>query len=227
MSEMEKYLRPTATIDFDTKPVGDKARELAAGLETERAKAVALYYFVRDAIRHNAYAPLYDPDLYKASAVLQAGNGMCQHKSILLCALARAAGVPARLGYVDVHDHQLSESFRQMIGGINVFPFHGFAELYLDGRWLHVSPAYDLATCRKKRFVPVEFDGTSDAKDSELTEDGEPHIEHVRYHGPYDDFPWDEIQSYYKEWAARLGLGWEELKEAGEQVRQRRSWGRK
>ena len=225
MPDMGNYLRCTEIIDCDEESIRQKAQELTEGLQTDREKAVALYYFVRDTIRHNAYAQLYDLERYKASEVLEAGNGICQQKSVLLAALARAVGIPARIGFVDVNDHQLSESFKQMIGGINVFPFHGYAELFIDGRWVHASPAYDLATCRRKRFVPVDFDGVSDAKDSRYTEDGEPHIEHIEYHGPYEDFPWDEIQSYYKEWAARLGIAWDELKGAGEQVRQSKSWG--
>jgi transglutaminase-like putative cysteine protease len=219
MSGMQQYLRPTATIDFDTKSVGDKARELAAGLETNREKAVALYYFVRDEIRHNAYAPLYDIDLYKASAVLKAGNGTCQQQSVLLAALARAVGIPARLGYIDIRDHLLSDTFREMIGGIDILPFHGYAELYIDGKWVHASPAYDIETCRRKRFVPVEFDGVNDAKDSPYDLDGNPHVEHIKYHGPYDDFPWDEIQDYYAEWARMLGRDWDEFKDAGEELR--------
>ena len=225
MPDMKDYLKCTEIIDCDTEVIRQKAGEITEGLQTDREKAVALYYFVRDQIRHNAYAPLYDLERYKASVVLEAGNGICQQKSVLLAALARAVGIPSRIGFVDVHDHQLSESFKEMIGGINVFPFHGFAELFIDGRWVHASPAYDLATCRRKRFVPVDFDGVNDAKDSRYTEDGEPHIEHIEYHGPYEDFPWDEIQSYYKGWAARLGIAWDELKGAGEQVRQSKSWG--
>jgi len=225
MSDPNDFLSPTEIIDSDTPSVRAKALELTRGLQTDREKAVALYYFVRDEIKHNAYAPLYELDRYKASSTLEAGNGMCQHKSVLLAALCRAVGIPARLGYVDVHDCQLSESFKQMIGGIDTFPFHGYAEVCVDGKWVHASPAYDIATCRKKGFVPVDFDGINDAKDSTHTENGEPHIEHVHDHGPYSDFPWDEIQGYYKGWAERLGIPWDELKNAGEQVRQSKSWG--
>jgi transglutaminase-like putative cysteine protease len=227
MSEMGRYLNCTEIIDCDTKSVKDKAQELTKGRQTDRERAVALYYFVRDKIRHNAYAPLYDPGFYKASAVLEAGNGFCQQKSVLLVALARAVGIPARLGFVDVHDHLLSDTFRKMIGGVNTFPFHGFAELYIDGRWIHASPAYDLETCYRKRFVPVDFDGINHAKDSPYDQDGKPHIEHLKYHGTYEDFPWDEISNYCREWAALLGIDWDKLKNAGEQVRQSKSWGQK
>ena len=222
---MDVYLKCTEIIDCDEQSVRDKAQELTGGMQSDREKAVALYYFVRDEIKHNAYAPLYDLNRYKASTTLEEGNGFCQQKSVLLAALARAVGIPARLGYVDVIDHQLSESFKQMIGGVNVFPFHGYADLLIDGRWVHASPAYDIAICRRKRFVPVEFDGINDAKDSRHNEDGEPHIEHLDYHGPYEDFPWEEVQRYYREWAGKLGVKWDDLKGAGEQVRQSKSWG--
>ena len=225
MPEMDEYLKPANFIDFDTEPVRKKSEDLTEGQVADREKAISLYYFVRDEIKHNAYAPLYDASRFKASAVLAAGNGFCQQKSVLLAALARAAGIPARLGFVDVNDHLLSENFKKMIGGVNTFPFHGFAELYLDGKWVHLSPAYDLAICQRKGFVPVEFDGVNDAKDSPYDQEGRPHIEHVKYHGPYDDFPWDEVLDYYTQWAASLGIAWDTLKDAGEQVRQGKSYG--
>jgi transglutaminase-like putative cysteine protease len=222
---MEEYLRPTTFIDFDTEPVKMKAQALANGLQTDREKAIALYYFVRDEIKHNAYAPLYDRDRYKASRILEAGNGVCQQKAILLVALARAVGIPARVGLVDIRDHLISDTFKEMIGGINILPLHGYAELYIDGKWIHASPAYDVEVCRRKRFVPVEFDGVCDAKDSPYDLDGRPHVEHLKYHGPYDDFPWDEVLDYYANWSVLLGRDWEEFKGAGEQLRQSKTAG--
>lgn len=222
---MENYLKCTEIIDCDTSAIQDKAHELTEGLQTDKEKAVALYYFVRDKIKHNAYAPLHDLERYKASNTLQADNGFCQQKAVLLVALARAAGIPARLGLVDVRDHLISDTFKEMIGGINILPLHGYAELYVDGRWIHASPAYDIETCRRKRFIPVEFDGVNDAKDSPYDLDGNPHVEHIKYHGPYDDFPWDEITNYYVEWSGKLGRDWDEFKDAGEQMRQSKSRG--
>ncbi|GAF86460.1 unnamed protein product, partial [marine sediment metagenome] len=104
MSEMEKYLKCTEVIDWDTKSIKEKAQALTEGLETARVKAVALYYFVRDEIKQNPYAPCQLLEDYKASSTLERGHGFCQHKAVLLVALARAAGIPARLGFVDVRD---------------------------------------------------------------------------------------------------------------------------
>jgi transglutaminase-like putative cysteine protease len=207
---MEKYLRCTEIIDCDAEAVSEKARALTGGLQTDREKAVALFYFVRDEIKHNPYAPTQAATDHKASLTLERGNGQCQHKSALLAALARAAGIPARLGYVDIRDHLLSDKFRAMVGGDNLLIQHGYAELYVDGRWLHVSSAYGKATCDQNGFAPVEFDGTSDAKDSSHTSDGRLHIEHVKDHGHFDDFPWDFIESYRRQWVATIGRDWAE-----------------
>jgi hypothetical protein len=210
---MDKYLMCTEVIDCDASSVKEKARVLTEGLETEREKAIALFYFVRDEIKHDPYAPGLLLEDYKASITLERGNGFCQQKALLLVALSRAAGIPARVGFVDVRDHLLSYKFRKMIGGGNLLIQHGYAELYIDGKWVHASPAYDLECCQRNRFVPVEFDGINDAKDSPYNRDGRPHIEHVKDHGHYEDFPWDDIVSYRKEWVAQMGRGWDEFTE--------------
>jgi len=208
---MERYLKSTDIIDCAAESIKAKAKALTVGLKTAREKAVVLFYFVRDAVKHNPYAPTQVLEDFKASLTLERGNGFCQHKAILLVALARAAGIPARLGFVDVRDHLLSEKFRKMIGGDNLLIQHGYAELYVDGEWVHVSPAYDLKTCQKAGFVPVEFDGVNDAKDSAYNREGKRHIEHVKDHGHFDDFPWDYIRKYQQEWVAQIGREWNEF----------------
>ena len=39
------------------------------------------------------------------SATLARGYGFCVNKAVLLAALARAVGIPARLGFADVRNH--------------------------------------------------------------------------------------------------------------------------
>ncbi len=213
MTDMERYLKCTEIIDCDNDTIKKQAQLVVNNLSTDREKAVALYYFVRDEVKHNPYAPAASAEDHKASWTLERGNGQCQHKSALLTALCRVVGIPARVGYVDIRDHLLSEKFRQMVGGDNLLIQHGYAELYINGEWLHVSSAYDLATCDKGGFVPVDFDGTRDAKDSPLDKEGRPHIEHVTDHGNFDDFPWDFIESYRREWVIKIGREWNEYTE--------------
>jgi transglutaminase-like putative cysteine protease len=213
MNTMHEYLSPTEVIDCDEPSIREKALEITRGLQTPKEKAVAIFYAVRDGIKHNPYAPAQALEDHKASVTLARGSGQCQHKSAVLVALCRAAGIPARVGYVDVRDHQLSDKFRNMIGGDNLLIQHGYAEVYVDGKWLHVSPAYGRDTCEKGGFVPVEFDGEHDAKDSLLNVEGRPHMEHVKDHGTFADFPWDFIVEYRKQWVAGMGRGWEEYTE--------------
>ncbi len=206
-------MKCTEVIDCGAGSVREEARELVEGLETDRDKAVALFYFVRDKVKHDPYAPGLSCEDYKASVTLERGKGFCQQKAVVLVALSRAAEIPARLGYVDVRDHLLSYKFRKMIGGGNLLIQHGYAELYIDGKWVHASPSYDVECCLQNGFVQVEFDGINDAKDSPYNRDGRPHIEHVKDHGHYEDFPWDEIVSYRKEWVSQIGREWGEYTE--------------
>jgi transglutaminase-like putative cysteine protease len=209
----ETYLGSTETIDSDSEPVRRTPRALTEGIKTDRDGAVALFYYVRDQIKHNPYAPGLNLRDYRASATLERGNGFCQQKALLLVALCRAAGVPARVGFVDIRDRLLSDKFRKMIGGGNLLIQHGYAEVLIAGRWVHASPAYDLETCERNGFVPVEFDGVNDAKDSPRARDGRPHIEHVKDHGYWADYPWDEIVSYRKGWVEGIGREWSEYSE--------------
>jgi len=211
MEEMEEYLKGTGVIDCDSPAIRDTALAVTQGLSNDREKAVALFYYVRDRVKHNPYAPGHEIGDYRASATLERGSGHCEHKAVLLIALCRAVGIPSRLGLVDVRDHLLSPKFRNMIGGDNLLIQHGYAQLWIDGRWLHVSPAYDLVTCQRAGFVPVEFDGTADAKDSPVNAERRPHIEHVKDHGHFHDLPWDFIVEYRKQWVASMGRGWEEF----------------
>ena len=92
------YVEDTITIDWQTPPVMEKARALAAGCSDDVSKARAVYTFVRDAIAHTADAGR-DELPCRASQVLEAGTGIGFSKSHLLAALLRAVGVPAGFCY--------------------------------------------------------------------------------------------------------------------------------
>ena len=204
-------MRSTEVIDSDTTSIKEKAHDRTEGLATAKGQAVALFYFVRDEIKHEPYAAGYVLEDYRASTTLERGNGFCTHKAILLVALARVVGIPARLGFADIRDHLLSYKFRKMIGGGNLLIYHGYAELYIDSRWVHASPAIDLERCRQSGFIPVEFDGVNDFRDPPFNRRGRKHIEYVREHGHYEDFPWDEITEAGSKFWAHLGKDWNEI----------------
>ncbi|MBI5489328.1 MAG: transglutaminase domain-containing protein [Deltaproteobacteria bacterium] len=185
-------LAATEFIESDAPEI----RELAVSLRgpTPQATAVALFDWVRDRIRYDPKAAVDDRDSYRATRVLARGSGYCVQKAILLAALARAAGIPARLGFADVRNHQSPAWLREAMG-TDVFIFHGYVEFLLGGRWVKATPAFDEASSRKAGVLPVTLDGTNDAMLHPVDPRGHPYIEYLRDRGSYVDAPVDEIRA--------------------------------
>ena len=202
MPRMDEYLKCTYAVDCDSESIRQQAHELTAGVDTAAEKAVALFYFVRDGIRYNPYVPMFTLEDNRASTTLGRGEGYCVQKAVLLAALARAAGIPARLGFADIRNHILPRKMAQIMKGENLFVYHGYVSLYIDGRWVKATPAFDIEMCRRQRIVPVDFDGASDAQFHTHNRDGRLHIEYVRDHGYSDDLPWERMMR---------ARGWEHL----------------
>ena len=190
---MDKSLQPTPIVDSDNDAIQQKARQLTTGREDVVEKAKVLFYFVRDEIKYNPYLPKYLPEHFQASQTLARGEGYCVQKAVLLVALARALGIPARLGFAKIRNNLLTEKIRAWMNG-DIFPWHGFAELYIEGKWVKATAAFDLKMCRENGLLPVEFDGRSDAQFPAHNQDGKPFVEYLLYRGQYDDVPLDEIR---------------------------------
>ncbi len=198
MTDDPVYLRPTAHLDADHPAVQAFAAEAVAGRATPRERAVALFYAVRDGIRYTPYGVDLSPEAMRASAVLAAGKGFCIPKALLLTASARAVGIPARLGFADVRNHLTSRRLLELMGGSDLFAWHAFSELFLDGRWLKATPAFDLGLCERFQVRPLEFDGTADALFHPYDATGRRHMEYVRQRGSYADLPLEEIRATFE-----------------------------
>lgn len=200
------YLKPTPTIDCDNKAIQAKAQELVTGLSSVPDKAKSLFYFVRDEIKYNFYVAGDRPEYYRASRTLQMGEGFCIQKAILLAALARVVGIPARLHIAAIRNHLVPPKLKELIGG-SLFPTHGYADLYLEGVWVKVAPTFDLKMCRQNQFATTEFDGRHDAILPSHNLQGKPHIEYVTDRGYYADLPFEDIISWRAE---TFGAGFSE-----------------
>ncbi len=111
-------------VEADHPDVVAFAERATAGATTDREKAVALYYAVRDGIRYDPYSMSADPETYRSSRVVQDGVAYCIPKAVLLAAAARAAGLTARLGFADVRNHLNSEKLRERMGASDLFIWH-------------------------------------------------------------------------------------------------------
>jgi transglutaminase-like putative cysteine protease len=192
----DPYLAPARCVDSDHPAVQAFAREHVSGPMPAREAAVRLYYAVRDGFRYDPYFFDMSEEGLKASHVIAHGRGFCVPKAALLAAAARAVGVPARLGFADVRNHLTSPRLREMMK-TDVFAFHGFAELLIDGRWLKATPAFNLALCEKAGVKPLEFDGTADSVFHEFDTHGRRHMEYIRDRGSYADIPRREMLAVF------------------------------
>lgn len=212
---MSEYLQPGRFIDSDHPAVVAFANEHVKGAD-ERERSVSLYYAIRDGIRYNPFQNFMLDNAYRASACLASGEGWCVPKAALLAACARALGIPARVGYADVRNHLTTPALSAKMG-TDLFVFHGFAEILLEGKWLKATPAFNLALCTRFRVKPLEFDGTADSIFHPFDQDDRRHMEYVRDRGSYADVPADEIRRVFAEiYPDYFNLGPDARKEAFE-----------
>ncbi len=191
MDRTSPTLTPTAVMDFENPTVAGFIRREAGG-GTAREKAVRLYYAVRDGIRYDPYAFRLAPEWLKASRTLEAGAAWCVPKAILLAACCRAEGIPARLGFADVKNHLATERLLQLMDS-DLFIWHGYVSLLLDGRWVKATPAFNVEMCRRFDVPALEFDGTRDSLLHPYNARSERYMEYVRDRGLFDDLPYDAI----------------------------------
>jgi transglutaminase-like putative cysteine protease len=107
MDDPEPFLRPTHAVESDHPRIADLAREIVAGATDREERARRLFLHVRDGIRYSIYNPFWLRVHYLASGILERGHGYCVQKAVVLCALARAAGIPARLRFCDIINHRV------------------------------------------------------------------------------------------------------------------------
>ena len=182
------YTDPAEYIDSDHPAVQDFSRTAVASDASEREKAKLLYKAVRDGIRYNPYADWRKPEAFRASSVLAAGNGYCVGKAALYAAACRVQGIPARVGFADVRNHLTTEKLRQSMG-TDVFVWHGFTEVQVDGAWRKATPTFNATLCVKLGVHPLEFDGHNDALLHPFDGAGRTYMQYVNDHGSYHDVP--------------------------------------
>lgn len=192
-SSLEPYLTPGQFVDSDDPDIIAFAEDRTKGALTDVEKAVRLYDAVRDEVLYDPYMPWAEDEAYKASTCLRKRRGFCVPKAALLAACARAVGIPSRITFADVRNHLCTPRLRELMG-TDVFTYHGITELYLDRRWLKVTPTFNLSLCERFGVFPLEFDGVSDALFHPYDKTGRRHMEYLRYHESYADVPSETVR---------------------------------
>ena len=195
--DMQPFLRSTPTIDFDHPMVADFVHKNTVEAASDVERAVQLFYAVRDGIRYDPYRIDLSVEGLRASTTLEHGYGWCVSKAILLTAALRAVGIPARLGFADVRNHLSTARMRELMQ-TDLFCWHGYASIFLEGRWVKATPAFNVELCAKFGLLPLEFDGRDDSLYHPFDREGKRHMEYVRDHGQFADLPHQQIIEAFK-----------------------------
>jgi len=195
--DLQLYLRPTDLIDSDHPAVQAHARETLGDAVDQVEQAVRLYLSVRDGIRYDPYSPFHLPEHYQASKVLERRRSFCIPKAALLCALGRASGIPTRIGFADVRNHLATKQLLDYLGS-NLFVYHGFVELFLEGKWVKATPAFNRELCERHHVPPMEFTGREDSLFHPYDLENRKYMEYVAYHGTNADIPVAEILAAWR-----------------------------
>jgi transglutaminase-like putative cysteine protease len=119
----------TALEDADHPAIVRLAREVAGDVPGRYAATVRLAEYVNRRLE-KAYGASKD----RASDVLAAGRGDCTEHSVLLVALARALGIPAR----GVH----GLVYARYEDGQDALYWHAWVEVQSGGEWIAVDPTF-------------------------------------------------------------------------------------
>ncbi len=199
------FIKPTPFIDSLNPEIIAFARSHTRAMSSDKEKAIALFYAVRDNFRYDPYHIDLSVEGLKASTTLKNNYGWCVSKAILLTAACRSTGIPARLGFADVRNHLVSERMLAFLK-TDIAYWHGYSLIYLDKKWIKATPAFNLELCKKSGWFPVEFDGDSDAVFPAKAINGHPHMEYLHDHGSFTDVPLDKIiETYRKKYTHIIG----------------------
>jgi transglutaminase-like putative cysteine protease len=110
---------PSSLVESDDPKIVAAAQKVPGTASDPWQTALALERLVYEAIADKSYTQAFD----SAAAALASGRGDCTEHAVLLTALARAKGIPARAAIGLVYVEQK-------------FLYHMWTEVYLSGQWI-------------------------------------------------------------------------------------------
>jgi hypothetical protein len=91
-----------------------------------------------------------------------------------------------------VRNHLSTERMRRTMK-TDLFHWHGYTDIWLDGGWVKATPAFNIQLCERFGLLPLDFDGRSDSIYHPFDKAGNRHMEYVLQRGAFDDVPLDQI----------------------------------
>ena len=195
---MDNYLKETYFLDFNHPRIDEFVKGIDSTLSSKEI-AIQLYFWVRDAFMYDPYHLDISKEGLVASNVLSKKRAWCVEKATLMASCARKFNIPSRLGYAIVTNHIGVERLTEYLKRKEIV-FHGYVELYLDGKWVKCTPSFDKNICRLANVTPLDWDGEKDSMFQEFDKEKR-FMEYLHFYGEFDDVPIElmnkEMKKYY------------------------------
>jgi hypothetical protein len=174
-------------------------------IDNDLERAQAFYVHVRDGFLYDPYHLDLRHNALKASLIITKNRAWCVEKAIVFAAGLRALGIPSRLGYAIVQNHigveKLLEALRT-----HLIVFHGYVDVFVDGKWTKATPAFDQRICALSGVEPLIWDGLHDSLFQEFSE-GEKFMEYHHDYGVFQDVPVELMNAEMKKHYPHLFTG--------------------
>ncbi|WP_340152963.1 transglutaminase-like domain-containing protein [uncultured Marivirga sp.] len=205
--QFSQYLQPGEFINSDNPNVQKFAKIVSSGTQDDKQKVKFLYYAIRDGFRYDPFRLHFSKKEMKASSLLKRDYGYCIEKSCLFAAACRVIGIPSRLGFANVRNHIGTAKLEAVLKS-DVLVFHGYAEIYLNDKWIQVTPVFNRELCEKLNVKPLEFNPDGDSIFQEYDESGSKFMEYLHQYGHFADIPYElfmsELTRHYPHLASQI-----------------------
>ena len=142
-------ISPNIIEDSSNPEIVRAAQKIVAGAPNQNEMTKRIAKFVYKHVKNKDYRHL----MLSASEVLRNKSGDCTEHSALFAALARAAGIPAKMVYGVVLTPK------------GEFFFHNWNEVFADGKWITVDSTFGIVPADSSRITLIY--GGSDSRSRE------------------------------------------------------------
>ncbi len=206
-SNFDQFLFPGTYLDSDHQKVVEYTHSVV-GLESDPVEQIKLLFSdIRDRFKYDPYNLNLSKEGIKSSNLLRRNYGYCIEKSGLLVSTARVLGIPGRMAFANVKNH-IGTAKLEAILETNLLVFHGYAEIYLQEKWIKLAPIFNTSLCEKLGVETLDFNGQNDAVFQEYDKKGGKFMEYVHEYGSFNDIPYDmfisELMKHYPHLANHL-----------------------
>ncbi|MDY0779500.1 transglutaminase-like domain-containing protein [Tenacibaculum sp. IB213877] len=176
-------------FDFDSDEIKNHLEKIDLKGLSEKEIVIKLYKHVRDNWHYSPYKFSLKKSDWKASKIVNYKKGHCLDKAVLLITFLRAHNIPAKLGLAKVKNHIAVDDIVEKFGSEELVP-HGYVDVFLNGKWVKATPAFNKELCEMLGVAVLEFDGENDSLFQEFDTTGTKNfMEYLDDYGTFNEVP--------------------------------------